>query len=73
MSVNATVTTLKSLKLFGMAGAVAEVAEREVRSINYQMKIARFPVHRDLAGFEFKESTVNVALTKTPAPLRVPR
>ncbi|MEE2982292.1 MAG: ATP-binding protein, partial [Pseudomonadota bacterium] len=87
MSVDATVTTLKSFKLFGMARAVAElaeqgapvyrqstelldklskaeVAEREVRSINYQMKIARFPAHRDLAGFEFKESTVNVALTK---------
>ena len=65
MSVDAIVTTLKSLKLFGMAGTVAELAEREVRSINYQMKIARFPTHRDLAGFEFKESTVNVALTKT--------
>jgi DNA replication protein DnaC len=82
MSADAIVTTLKSMKLHGMAGAVAElaeqgspafkqsgelldklikaeVAEREVRSINYQMKIARFPAHRDLAGFEFKESTVS--------------
>jgi len=25
-----------------------EVAEREVRSIQYQMKIARFPTYRDL-------------------------
>ena len=29
---------------------MAEVAEREVRSINYQMKIARFPAYRDLAA-----------------------
>ena len=43
----------------------AEVAEREVRSVNYQMKVARFPAHRDLAGFDFKESTVNEALVRT--------
>ena len=40
----------------------AEVAEREVRSINYQMKVARFPAYRDLAGFDFTESTVDQAL-----------
>jgi DNA replication protein DnaC len=88
MSAEAMVTTLKSMKLHGMAGAIAElaeqgspafkqsgelldklikaeVAEREVRSINYQMKIARFPAHRDLAGFKFKESVVNEAQVKT--------
>jgi len=88
MSAEATVRTLKALKLFGMAGAVhalaeqgapafkhatelldklikAEVAEREVRSVNYQMKIARFPAHRDLAGFAFKDSGVNEALVRT--------
>lgn len=37
----------------------AEVAEREVRSINYQMKIAKFPTHRDLAGFDFEQCAVN--------------
>lgn len=31
----------------------AETAERLVRSINYQMGAARFPAHRDLAGFDF--------------------
>ena len=30
----------------------AEMAEREVRSIAYHMKIARFPAYQDLAGFE---------------------
>ena len=39
----------------------AEVAEREVRSINYQMKVARFPVYRDLTGFDFHESMVDEA------------
>ena len=84
---DALMTTLKTLKLFGMAESVAnlaeqastvyqqavpiletllkaEVAEREVRSINYQMKAARFPAYRDLAGFEFTESQVDEALVR---------
>ncbi len=79
--------TLKSLKLFGMAQAVAdlasqgspayqaaeeilrnllkaELAEREVRSVAYQMKIARYPVYRDLAGFDFTQSAVDEALVR---------
>jgi len=88
MPTDAVVLSLKSLKLFGMAGAVAElaqqgapayhqstglldqlikaeVADREVRSINYQMKVARFPAHRDLSGFTFNDSAVNEALVRT--------
>ena len=42
----------------------AEVAEREIRSINYQMKVARFPAYRDLTGFEFNESQVDEALVR---------
>jgi DNA replication protein DnaC len=42
----------------------AEVAEREVRSINYQLKSARFPAFRDFAGFKFEDSAVDVALVK---------
>jgi DNA replication protein DnaC len=84
---NALITTLKTLKLFGMADTInqlaeqaspryqqalpllemllkAEVAEREVRSINYQMSAARFPAYRDLAGFEFSESQVDEALVR---------
>jgi DNA replication protein DnaC len=84
----ALMTTMKSLKLHGMAQAVAdlaaqqgpafkqaerilsdlikaEVAEREVRSIQYQLKSARFPAYRDLAGFKFEESAVDVALVKS--------
>ena len=87
MSAEAVVTTLKSMKLHGMASAVAEladqgspafkqsgalldklikaeVAEREVRSINYQMNVAKFPAHKDLAGFDFTESTVSEGQVK---------
>ena len=87
MQHEAMVTSLKFLKLFGMAQAVAELAqqgapayqnaqvvlgdllkaemaEREVRSVAYQMKIARFPTYRDLAGFDFTQSPVNEALVR---------
>ena len=40
----------------------AETAEREVRSIAYQMTAAKFPAHRDLAGFDFTQSRVDAAL-----------
>ena len=30
----------------------------------YQLKIARFPVYRDLAGFDFTSSEVNEALVR---------
>lgn len=84
---DALITTLKTLKLFGMADTIAhlaeqaspvyqqavpilatllkaEVAEREVRSINYQMSVARFPAYRDLAGFAFTDSQVDEALVR---------
>jgi DNA replication protein DnaC len=87
MQPDALVVTLKSLKLYGMAQALgelaeqaspayhtaqpvlttlvkAEVAEREVRSVAYQMKSARFPAYRDLAGFDFAMSPVDEALVR---------
>ena len=42
----------------------AETAEREVRSMAYQIKVARFPAYRDLAGFDFASSEVNEALVR---------
>jgi DNA replication protein DnaC len=42
----------------------AETAEREVRSISYQIKAARFPAYKDLAGFDFASSEVNEALVR---------
>lgn len=42
----------------------AEGAEREVRSLSYQMKSARFPAYRDLAGFDFAQSPVDEAMIR---------
>ena len=87
MQTEAMITTLKTLKLNGMARAIAELAEqssaadrqaegileillkaelaeREVRSVNYQMKSAKFPVYRDLAGFDFTQAQVDEALMR---------
>ncbi len=87
MNAESMITTLKSLKLFGMAETIAdmsvqaspvyqqavpiletllkaEVAEREVRSINYQMKAAKFPAYKDLAGFDFTQSEVDEVLVR---------
>lgn len=43
----------------------AELAEREVRSIAYHMKSARFPAYKDLSGFDFAASEVNEATVRT--------
>lgn len=87
MNTDAVVSTLKSLKLFGMADTVAdlaaqsspvyrqalpvlenllkaEVAERDRRSINYQMNAAKVPAYRDLSSFEFQHSPVDEALVR---------
>ena len=42
----------------------AEHAERHMRSIAHQMKSARFPLHRDLAGFDFTGSVVDRSLVE---------
>lgn len=88
MNADVMITTLKSLKLFGMADTIAnmteqaspayqqvvpiletllkaEVTERDVRSINYQMKAAKFPAYRDLSGFEFNDSQADEALVRS--------
>lgn len=88
MKSDAMISTLKTLKLHGMADAVktlaeqsspayqqalpildillkAEASERDVRSINYQMKVARFPAYRDLTGFDFSQSPVDEPLVRS--------
>ena len=42
----------------------AEMAEREVRSIAYHTKAARFPAYKDLASFDFAASEVNEATVR---------
>ena len=66
---------LKALKLHGMADGYmessewlprhlleAESTDRAIRSIRYQLPATRFPVHRDLAGFDFSQSKVDESL-----------
>lgn len=47
----------------------AEDVDRHMRSIAHQMKAARFPIHRDLAGFDFDASPVDKVLIKKLADL----
>ncbi len=47
----------------------AEATDRAMRSIQYQMTSARFPVHRDLAGFDFDASVVDRKLIEQLATL----
>jgi len=37
----------------------AEQTERQVRTLRYQLQTARFPMHRDLASFDFAESPLS--------------
>jgi len=47
----------------------AENTDRAMRSVSHQMHAARFPVHRDLAGFEFDSSPVDRKLIEQLADL----
>jgi len=39
----------------------AEQADRQARSLNYQLKAARFPIHRDLIHFDWSETPLQQA------------
>jgi len=45
----------------------AEHTDRAMRSVSHQLKAARFPIHRDLTGFDFVASAVDEGLVKTLA------
>jgi DNA replication protein DnaC len=86
MSKPDTLAELKSLKLYGMTQAYAELiqdgslaqgdaahwliehlvraegTDRAMRSIRHQLHSARFPIHRDLASFDFDASKLDRAL-----------
>ena len=47
----------------------AEHTDRHMRSVRYQLHSAKFPVHRDLAGFEFAQSKVDQCLIDELATL----
>lgn len=85
MQTDSLISQLKSLRLFGIASALLELAEqaspryqqvkpiltslleaeatdREVRTVKYQLKSAKFPTYRDLVGFDFDHSAVDQEL-----------
>ena len=47
----------------------AEAADRVMRSVSHQMSAAKFPVHRDLAGFDFDSSKADQGLVRQLATL----
>ena len=77
---NDIVSALKALSLHGMASAwpmkaldheavlhqllKVEAAQRGVRSMAYQVRVARFPSHRDLTGFDFGQASVDEGLVR---------
>ena len=42
----------------------AEIAEKQARSIKYQMTIAKLPLAKDLDGFAFDDTPINEALVR---------
>jgi DNA replication protein DnaC len=46
---------------------VAEIAEKQARSIKYQMTIAKLPLAKDLDGFTFAETPINESLVRSLA------
>jgi DNA replication protein DnaC len=47
----------------------AEATDRAMRTVRHQMHAAKFPVHRDLAGFDFEASRVEQKLVRQLATL----
>ena len=43
----------------------AEIAEKQARSIKYQMTIAKLPLAKDLDGFTFAETPINESLVRS--------
>ena len=41
-----------------------EQADRAIRSVNHQMNMAKLPMHRDLAGFDFSSSSADARLVR---------
>ena len=45
----------------------AQGTDRSMRSVSHQMKAAKFPVPRDMAGFDFEVTAVDRKLVSAPA------
>jgi DNA replication protein DnaC len=49
---------------------IAEATDRSIRAIRYQMSSAKFPIHRDLLGFDFVQSKVDQQLVNNLAMMK---
>jgi hypothetical protein len=49
---------------------IAEATDRSIRAIRYQMSSAKFPIHRDLLGFDFGQSKVDQQLVNNLATMK---
>ena len=49
----------------------AEHTQRAMASVRHQMKAAKFPLHRDLAGFDFEGAKVNERLVRQLSTLEL--
>jgi DNA replication protein DnaC len=49
---------------------VAEATDRSIRAIRYQMNSAKFPIHRDLLGFDFGQSKVDQQLVNNLSTMK---
>lgn len=47
----------------------AESTDRAIRSIRYQLHVAKFPIHRHLVDFDFSQSKVDQKLIEQLATL----
>src|SRR6202158_885297 len=45
----------------------AEIAEKQARSIKYQLTIAKLPLAKDIDNFDFTGTPINEALVRAPA------
>ena len=48
----------------------AEQTERQIKSLRYQIKAARFPIHRDLLGIDWTETPLSQAVVEQLAECR---
>ena len=64
------IVNLKDCEVVVRQLLAAETTDRAVRSVQYQMKAAKFPIHRDLAGFDFSEAQVDRGLIEQLSDLR---
>lgn len=48
----------------------AEATDRSIRAIRYQMTSAKFPIHRDLLGFDFDQSKIDQQLVNKLATMK---